>query len=160
MDKLETVFQISEKAFLAEQERAKNLTDKSEKYISAIAVIIGFQLLDMNSLILDAGKNCYNWLGILGLILLGIAFVMAFTSNRIYVYHSYPTSDQYLSILENTQMDDTLTKVSFTKMYWKLLDINTPLNNTRAKLLSSSANLITAGFMLIVIRYILDYFIK
>ena len=58
MDKLETVYQISEKAFQAEQERMKNLTDKAEKYISAIAVIIGFQLFDFDNLKLSASGAC------------------------------------------------------------------------------------------------------
>lgn len=160
MDKLETVFQISEKAFLAEQERAKNLTDKSEKYISAIAVIVGFQLLDLNTLTITTCKNLHNWLAIIGLLALAAAFVTAFTSNRLYTYHSYPASDQYRSTFENGQVDEIGAQTAFLRMYWKLLDTNIPLNDNRANLLKISANLITIGFVLIVIRYIIESLIK
>ena len=160
MDKIEVLSQISEKAFLAEQERAKNLTDKSEKYISAIAIIIGFQLLDINTLKIKSLDDLYNLLAIIGLFALVVAFVTAFTSNRLYTYHSYPAADQYRSIFENNQVDEVSAKTAFLKMYWKLLDINIPLNDNRAKLLKVSANLITIGFLLMVTRYIVQIIIK
>ncbi|NWG08440.1 MAG: hypothetical protein HXY35_17315 [Chloroflexi bacterium] len=160
MPKLDTIYQVSEKAFQNEQERMKNLTDKSEKYVGAIAVIIGFQLLDIDKLKLSGNSACYNWLAVIGLIFLGIAFVSAVISNRVQNYHSYPAGEKFLEILDDDKIDDASATTALTTMYLTALDINRSLNHNRAKLLSLSGNLIALGFTLIVIRYILERLVR
>ena len=156
MTKLDTMLQLTEKAFEAEQERMKNLTDKSEKYVAVIVAIIGFQLLDLHSLNLTGIEAYYNLLAVLGLVSLGVAFAITLISNRIQTYDSYASADQYETLLENKQYDDDGVKMSFAKMYIAALKKNQSINDNRSKLLSLGSNLITIGFILIVVRYILE----
>ena len=87
---------------------------------------------------------------------LGAALVTALASNRIHNYLSYPAGKSFLDILDNEKVDNASAQTSLTRMYLSALDTNMVLNDNRAKLLAASGNLITIGFALIVIRYVLE----
>lgn len=156
MSKVDLVFQESEKAFLAEIGRGERITDKAEKYIGAIAIIIGFKLIDLDSLKFS-GQNSQalaSWIAVVSFLVLGLSLVQALLSRRVLRYYSYPRGEKLIEDLRSDELDNDMAKVKIAKMYLTARERNALINDNRAKLLSVSGILIVIGFTVAAVGHI------
>ena len=158
MSKLDMVIQESEKAFLAEGARGERLTDKAEKYIAAVALVVGLQLIDLNR-----SGMWSNWkvglsslLAIVALLALCSSLVLALLSRRVRGYLSYPRGTVIIDELKDSNVTDDVAKVKFARMYLTAHDKNAEINDKRAKQLSIVGVVIVIGFMLAVASHLIS----
>jgi hypothetical protein len=155
MSKIDLILQESEKAFLAESERGKTLTEKAEKYIAAIGLVVGFQLININrSYLWSSWQSAISSsLAIVAFLTLGFSLVLALLSRRVYKYYSYPRGTTIIDELKNNEITDEAAKIKVAKMYFEAHDKNAEINDKRAKYLSIVGVLIVLGFVLAVASY-------
>ncbi len=149
MNKIEIITRESEKAFLAEIGRGERLTDKAEKFVGAVALIIGLKVFNLDGTILNR-LGLAGFLALLSFILLGGALVLASLSRRVLEYASYPRGLTLIDDLKGDSVSDDAASIKVAKMYLNLYDHNARLNDRRAKLLALSGILLVAGFLLAV----------
>jgi hypothetical protein len=151
--KIDIILNESEKAFLAETTRAEKLTDKAEKYLTAIALIIGFNLIDFDRITIDGATNeiLSGVFAISGFVMLGAALVLALLTLRVLQYGSYPRGETLIDDLKDKEITDDMAKIKLAKMYLGARDKNAQTNDRRARLLSWSGTLLVVGFVLAVI---------
>ena len=156
MDKTDLIVQQSEKAFLQERARADKLIAAAEKYIAAVAVIIGFKLLDIENLSLTGSwqQIVHGWLTVLALLTLGTALLLTFWSMRVFKYYAFPRGTKLIDELKDPGISDEAAKIKVARMYLSAHDTNAQINDRRARLLSVSSALLVAGFLLTVIGYL------
>jgi hypothetical protein len=159
ISKMDFVVQISEKAFLAESDRKKSLDDKADKFTSAIAVVLGFQLLDLKTVTFPgiAQATLYNWFSIATLTVLGVSLFFALISRRMQGYNSYPRGPKFpqlTQMLEDSSIKEEIAKSAMAHMYLEAHEINGHFNDRRARYLSYSGTLLLIGFLLAVSSYV------
>ena len=154
--KIDTILKESEKAFLAEAARKDKLTDKAEKYLAALALIVGFNLIDFSRVTLSGATNevLSSMFAIGAFGMLGIALVLALLTLRVLKYASYPRGETLIDELKDEKITDDMARIKLAKMYLSAYDNNARINDQRAKLLSWSSALLVIGFVLAVIRQV------
>lgn len=156
MNKIELVLQESEKAFDAECEREDRLTTKAETYIGAVVIIIGFKIIDLESLKLAnyLTHPFLSWLSAISFLFFGISLVYALISRRVWNYLSYPRGERLIHELRPNNIDDDSAKIMIAKMYLAARENNAVINDQRAGMLSISGILMVVGFIVAVLSAI------
>jgi len=157
MSKIDLVYQVSEKAFNAERDREEVLTDKAEKYIAAVVIIIGFKLINLDNLDLfgSNGSMLSSWISFLSFIVLGISLVYSLLSRRIWPFQSYSRGESLIEELRSDHINDEMAKISVAKMYLHVRECNAKINDRRARMLSVSAVLMVVGFIMAVFGHMI-----
>jgi hypothetical protein len=158
MDKLDIIIPVCEKAFLAEDTRKKNLDDKADKFISAVAVVMGFQLLDPSHLTLVGIMHAaiYSWLAVCSLLTLGISLLLSLLSRRIQSYYTYADSKEFEQLIHGKKYNENDVKMEIFNMYCNARDNSAKCNDGRATLLVFSGYLLLIGFILAVASYVFN----
>lgn len=152
MNKEDLILQHSEKSFSAEEARTKELDDKAEKVVAAIAVVSGFHLVDVGRLAFAGSPQAVlsSWIAVSALAVLGVALVFTLLSRRVQDYVSYPRGLKLIDDLRCEGIDAEASKLLVGRMYLRAHDRNAALNDNRAKMLSMGGNLLVVGFLLAV----------
>jgi len=151
-DKLDTLIAFSGEAFSAENEAIDRLTTTSEKYLTAIGVILGFHVVEMKDLKFsgDGAAVACSYVVSLGVLLVLIALVAALWSIRVRSYPTYPRTEDLLA-LDDALIDDDTVKRSLIDVYLRLRDGIRQTNERRAGLIQLAGYLLTAGFLVFMI---------
>lgn len=154
--KVDVIFQVSEKAFLQERMRADKLSAAAEKYVGAVVIIMGFQLIEIDQLTLSGSWSpaLRGWLAVLALLALGVSTVCALLSIQVRKYYSYPRGTTLIDELKDESITDEVAKIKVARMYLSAHDINAGINDKRAKMLSYSGALLVSGLLLAVLSYL------
>ena len=157
MSKVDLIMQESEKAFKAEVSRSETLTNKAEKYIAAVGLVVGFQLIDLNRLYFGSiwKQGLLDFLPLLAFFTLGAALVFALISRRVLNYLSYPRGETIINELKDNNINEDAAKIKIAKMYLTAHDKNAGINDQRAKYLSIVGVLIVIGFVLAVASHLI-----
>lgn len=154
--KIDIILKESEKAFLAEATRKDKLTDKAEQYLAAVALIVGFNLIDFERVTLSGRANevlsSLFAIGAFGM--LGIVLILALLTLRVLEYASYPRGETLIDELKDEEITDNMARIKLAKMYLGAHNHNARINDKRAKLLSWSSVLLVVGFVLAVISQV------
>ncbi len=156
MEKVDLIVHVSEEAFFQERARADKHSAAAEKFVGAVAVIIGFQLIKTDQLTLSGSwqQVVHGWLAIIALLALGISLVLTLLSMRVRNYYSYPRGTTLIDELKDDSITDQVAKIKIARMYLSAVDINARINDQRAKLLSFSGAMLFAGLLLAVISFL------
>ena len=124
--------------------------------MGAVAVIIGFQLIETDQLTLSGSwqQAVRGWLAVNALLALGISLVLTLLSMRVQKYYSYPRGTTLIDELKDDSITDQVAKIKIARMYLSAHDNNARINDKRAKLLSFSGAMLVAGLLLAVISYL------
>lgn len=157
--KLDIILEQCEKAFSAQTERGKRLTDKADKYVAAIGLIIGFQLLNLKKInFSEANIEIVSVIAsILGFVGLVISIILAFISTTKLNYSSYPNKrcQWNTKVFDENLVEDTV-KYNLSDMYIEASISNASINNRRSCELKWSGGFLIGGFILVSIGYILS----
>jgi hypothetical protein len=160
MKKVDFVFQECEKAFLTEMRRTEHLTDRAERYIAVIVVVVGFKFVDIDNHALSGthSQGLVNFLAIAGFVILGISLIQAIISRRVFGYLSYPRGDVLIEELKPDEINCDMAKIKVAKMYLNARECNAVINDGRAKTLSLCGVFIVAGFSLAALGHLISKF--
>jgi len=162
ISKIDLIFQECEKAFREETRREECLTDKAEKYVVAIASIIGFKIIDLDSLNFSGltSESLRSWLAVASFVVLGIALAYALKSRQVWNFLSYPRkkSGTIIDALKSNMIDDDTAMIKMAKTYEEIREHNALINDERAILLSHSGVLIVFGFIFAVTGHLVQKF--
>lgn len=154
------ILEESEKAFLDESARREALTSKAEKYISAVVIVIGFGVIELEPLKqYELGKQigaplfCYTFWSVLAFILLGASLILAFMSMQVRKYVTYPSGQTLFEHLKGK--DESDAKLIMATTYLEIRDKNAKLNTNRAHLLFYSGLLLIIGFVVVIITHLI-----
>lgn len=158
--KLDFIVGESEKAFLTEAERTEKLTGKAEKLISAVAVVMGFQLIDFKTLAFT--RTCrgifYACLALSALSTLGISLIIALWAMRVEHYQSYARNREIYDLLEPQNVTDEQARDAMARMYLDARENNALINDQRAASLSDGTILLVTGIFLVALSTVVDKF--
>lgn len=166
MSKLEIITQIAIKALENESTRVDNLTRKAEKFITVVAIVMGFQIIDLKNVVLSGVwyEVLPSWLAVSALVMLGVALVTSLSGLRVRGYVSYPKSKDLLNnlLMKVNNFPDNKMSEEIVKMCLNVTDKNSNINNKRAKLLSWTgfSCLLALSLQLLVIcqlGYLIDF---
>jgi hypothetical protein len=158
MKKFDLIIQESEKAFRQERIRADNLGKAAEKLIGAVAIIIGFHLIEIDQLRL-VGKweqAVHGWFSISALVALAISLFLSLLSMQIWKYYSYPRGTTLIDELRDENISDDGAKIKIARMYLKAHDCNAGINDKRARLILISGIVLISGLLLAVVSYLIE----
>ena len=150
-DKLDVLLTICSDAFQAEAEVMDRLSDRAEKYLAAIGVILGFHIIELGQFSFSghAVRIACSIGAVVGLCLLLVALVMALISMRVRGYPTFPKSN-YLQLLAAAGTDDQ-AKRSAAKVYLDLRDAILAVNEKRASTVRISGGILAIGFLMSVL---------
>ena len=158
MSKQDIVLYHVEKAFSTEQTRLKNLDDKADKFIAAISVVMGFQLIDLKALTLKGTSEAVlsTWISIASLSALGFALAFELLARRVRNYGGYPRGTYIHDQVMDSDTNEEDAKLQVAAIYVKAHDQNALLSDGRARWLSICGWLLLIGFMLAVVSRVLS----
>ncbi len=146
--KVDLLFEQSRRALDNESQRSERLTAKSEVYLLATTVFVGFGLIELPKPL--EFNDASGWLSICAFALLFVAFVMCLAALRTRPYCSYPKLEDASAAISDEAIDVTGAKAILTKTYSKALLKNQTINSGRAHTLAWVGLLIVTGFLLAV----------
>lgn len=157
MGKLDLIFDESAKAFYDEWERTERLRNLGEKVVAAVAVVVGFHLIEIENVALAGAwlETLRSWLAVCALLALGVSLVLALLSMRIGAFVGRPRGMTLIDELRDPEITDEAAKVKIAKMYLQATEINARINDRRGRLLLFSSVLLVMGFILGVGSYVL-----
>ena len=155
MSKIELILQESEKAFLQERIRADKLGGAAEKLIGAVAVIVGFHLIETDQLTLTGNwqQVAQGWLAVSALVALMVSLLLALLSMQVQKYYSYPRGTTIIDQLKDDLVSDQAANIKIARMYLKAHDNNARINDKRAKLVFYSLAMLVIGLICAIISY-------
>jgi hypothetical protein len=147
--------EAAEKAMLAENARTHHLLQKAEKFIAGLIIILGFQLLDIKTLLASpspwAKITCY-----LSLAVLGMALLFAFASLGKKGYASYPRGNKLWDNIKPESVSEDLAEEAFVQMLLKTREQNALLNDAMTRSNFWSGWLFFLGLLLVAGSQLLD----
>lgn len=155
--KIDLIFTEIVKAFNSEKSRYDKLSNKAEQYIAFIAIIIGFNLIDINRLNLDKNFKTISTISVfsvLAFILLVIGLIFSILAVRVMNYSSYPRGQVLIDELKSSDIDIDIAKIKLAKMYLTAFNQNAAINDKRANLLSWVSVFVVSGFISAVISHV------
>lgn len=157
MEKVDVVFEQSEKVFYDETQRAERMRDLAEKMIAAVAVVVGFQLIEIDSLLLVSTwqETLRAGLAICALTTLSTSLVLAFLGMQIGESYGPPRGMALINELKDSALTDDMAKIMIAKMYLEAYEINGGINDRRARRLVLGCTLLIVGFILAVASYLM-----
>lgn len=150
-DKLDLLLTISSDALQAEVEVMDRLSNRAEKYVAAIGVILGFHIIELGQLSFSgrAAQTVCSVGVVAGIGLLFVALATALLSMRVRNYPTFPKSDD-MQLLAAAATDDQ-AKCSAANIYLDLRDGVLAVNNKRASTVRISGVILVAGFLMSVL---------
>jgi hypothetical protein len=147
MDQADFIVSECEKTFAAENARGDKLTDKAEKHIAAVVIVIGLQLVTLNDLKIERGaaEVAYVVLALVAIGALGAALLSAVLSRRVSGYEGYPRNFDLIGHLESHTEPEA--KLLMGRMYLDVFDNNARINDSRAGWLRWSEWLFVIGLL-------------
>jgi hypothetical protein len=147
-DKLDLFLTVCSEAFRAENEVMDRLTDKAQKYVAAIGIILGFHVIEMQAL---SFKGPAARIGLSvgmagGIALLLLALVASLMSMRVRCYPTFPESGN-LKRLATAATDDQ-AKHSVAGIYLDLRDAVQKVNEKRASTIRIAGVMLTLGYLM------------
>jgi hypothetical protein len=155
MSKIEIAKEAAEKALAAESDRTVNLLRKSEKFAAGIVIVMGFQLLDVKSLLESTSQlvkvSCY-----LSLAALSISLLFAFRGMRIKGYAGYPRGYKLWENLKPENVSEDAAQAALVQMLLEVREQNARLNDAKVNSLVWCGRLLLGGFFLVVGSQLMD----
>jgi hypothetical protein len=157
LDKNDLILQESEKAFCSEAGRRERLTGKAEKYIGAVAVVIGFRLIELHpkTTLANIQGEYYLIFSIFSFLLLGASLILSLLGMQVKGYVSYPRGTELIDKLEGDSISDDEAKKAIASMYLRAHETNARLNDKKAKHLSYGGMLLVIGFLIAIMSYLI-----
>lgn len=157
MNKVDLVFQESAKAFYDEWKRTERLRNLGEKLVAAVAIVVGFHLIEIETLVLAGAwqQAVRSWLALCALLALSISLALTFSGMRIGRFRGRPRGTTLIDAVKDEAVTDAMAKIKITKMYLDCRDTNAEVNDKRARLLLFSGTLLVAGFLLALASYLM-----
>jgi hypothetical protein len=158
MSKISIVKEVAETAIRAESDRIVHLLRKAELYAAGIIIVMGFQLLDVKTLLESSSQwvkiLCYASLGILGL-----ALFFAFRGMRLKGHADYPRGNKLWVNLKPDNITEEAAQEALVQMLLETREQNARLNDAKVKALFWCGWLFFAGFLLVAGSQVLDAFV-
>ena len=158
MNKFLIIKNAAEQAFAAELDRTRCLVSKAERHAAAVIVIIGYQLLDVKTL-LESSSAWVKDSSYASLIVLGVALFFALKGTRLKGYASYPRGNALWDKLAPETVSEDATQEALTQLLLKSREQNAKLNDAKVKALLWSGWLLFAGVLMVAGGQWLDAFI-
>jgi hypothetical protein len=149
MSKITVVKEAAEKAMSAENDRTKHLLGRAEKFMAGTIVVIGFQLLNVPTL-LESSSQWVKDLCCLALAALSLSLVFGFCSLRLKGYAGYPRGDKLWENLKADDVSEDAAELAIIQLLLKTREQNAKSNDAKAGLLFWCGWLFFAGFLLVV----------
>lgn len=163
MTKVELVLQESQRAFEVEWRRSESLTTKAEKYLVAVGLVIGFELIRLPPM-LELTSTMHvavaGYLALISILMLFLSFLYCLISLRTRPYLAYPRGETLINELKEEAINDDDAKIKVAKMYIAARDKNASINDSRAILLTRAGIILTGAFVLAVTSYLAMSLIK
>jgi hypothetical protein len=158
MSKISIVKEMAEKAFAAESGRTVPLLRKAETFAAGIIVVVGFQLLDVKTLLESPSQlvkvPCY-----LSLAILSVSLLFAFCGMHLRGYADYPRGKKLWDNLKPENISEDAAQEAIVHLLLETREQNARLNDAKVKSLFWSGWLLFAGFLLVAISQLLDAFV-
>ncbi len=150
-NKLNALIDLSVRALQAESEVTAQHTDKAQKYIAAIGVILGFHVVEMKDLVFTGStKLALSAIVLAGIGVLLVAMWITLMSMRVRVYPTFPET-QALDVLRSKATSERETKERILDVYLDIRDGILKVNQQRGRLLRMSGSLLMIGFFASVV---------
>jgi hypothetical protein len=148
-DKFETLLSVCSEAWRAENDVIGRLSDRAEKYIAAVGVILAFHVTELPKLNFNAPirEAVSSALIVLGMMILGVALILAIFGMRLRGYPTYATSEN-LRKLDARALDDEAVARSVAYLYLDMRDQILQTNQKRARGIVAAGYLLVCGFLL------------
>jgi len=147
-DKFDQYFTVCTDALHAEEAAMDRLTDRADKYLATIGVLLGFHIVEPKPLTFsgDAAHIAFSAAAAAGLVLLIAALGLMLWSMRL---RTYPTFSKTVDLRELVKAtSDESAKYSAAEFYLKLRDEILAINEKRASILKVAGMVLVAGFLL------------
>lgn len=157
MKKVDLIYEQSAKAFYEESKRTERIRDLAEKMIAAIALVVGFHLIEIDNLVLASTwqHTLRAWLSICALTTLSISLVLAFLSMQVGKFYGPPRGMTLIDELKASAITDDMANIKIAKMYLNAYEINGKINDRRARHLLFGGTLLVVGFILAIASYLM-----
>jgi hypothetical protein len=157
VEKVDVVLEESAKAFYDEWKRTDRLRGLGERLIAAVAVVVGFHLIEIDNLALVGvwEETIDSWLAVCGLLALSVSLVLTLLSMRIGAFHGRPRGMTLIDEVKDPDITDDVAKIMIAKTYLQATEINAGINDRRGRLLMFSGALLVTGFVLAVASYVI-----
>jgi hypothetical protein len=161
MKKIDLVVKISENAFFYESKRSEKIVSTAEKYMTAVALIIGFHLIEISPISLSKNysggcmKLITTWLSLIAFLVLGTSMILSFFSMTVKNFLSFPRGTKLLDEINNNRISSSIANIKVALMYLEAYEINANINDKRAKLLLLSGIFLILGFIIAVINFLI-----
>ncbi|HTV48747.1 MAG TPA: hypothetical protein VMG59_09930 [Phycisphaerae bacterium] len=149
MSKISIIKDAAEKAMEAEFSRTEYLLGKAEKFVASVAVVMGFQLFDVKSLLKSSSLQV-EVLFLLAFIVLIFSLFFSLCSMRVKNYVNYPRGNKLWHELEEEAISETNAEEIVAKMLLKAREHNAQLNDEKARLLFWNGWLLLIGYCLVL----------
>jgi hypothetical protein len=158
MSKISIVKEAAEKAAAAESDRTARLLRKAEMFAAGITIVIGFQLLDVKTL-LESASQPVKYLSYLSLAVLFISLVFAFRGMQLKGYADYPRGKKLWDNLKPENISEEAAQEALVQLLLETREQNARLNDAKVKSLACCGWLLFAGFLLVAGSQLLDAFV-
>lgn len=157
MTKIDLVLEESRRAFEAEWGRKARLTGKAEKYIVAVGLIVGFELVGVPrpfGLTGPISEVIGRWLAVCSFLAMFLSFVFCLLALRTRAYRTHPRGDAIADSIKGKSISNEAAVVMVAKMYLAARGANAVINDGRAVVLSWAGALLISGLALAVASYL------
>ncbi len=147
-DKFDQYFTVCTDALHAEEAAMDRLTDRADKYLATIGVLLGFHIVEPKPLTFsgDAAHIAFSGAAAAGLGLLIVALGLMLWSMRL---RTYPTFSKTVDLQELAKAPSAESaKYSAAEFYLKLRDEILAINEKRASILKVAGMVLVVGFLL------------
>ena len=155
MSKILIVREAAEKAIRAESDRTVHLLRKAERFAAGIIIVMGFQLLDIKTLLESPSPwvkiSCY-----LSLAVLSLSLFFAFRGMRVKGYADYPRGNKLWDNLKPENVSEDAAQEALVQMLLQTREQNARLNDAKVNSLFWCGWLLFAGFLLVASSQLLD----
>ena len=158
MSKISIVTEAAENAIRAESDRAAHLLRKAETFAAGIIIVMGFQLLDVKTL-LESPSPWVKISGYLSLTALSLSLFFAFCGMRVKGYANYPRGNKLWDNLKPENVSEDAAQAALVQMLLQTREQNARLNDAKVTSLFWCGWLLFIGFLLVVGSQLLDAFV-
>jgi hypothetical protein len=148
MNKSLIIKDTAEKANAAESDRTRCLLGKAERYAAAIFIVLGYQLLDVKTL-LESTSAWVRDSSYASLTVLGISLFFAFQAMRFKGYADYPRGNALWDKLAPEAVSEDAAQEALVQLLLQTREQNAKSNDAKIKLLSWSRWLLFIGVLLV-----------
>jgi len=158
MSKISIVKGAAENAIRAESDRTAHLLRKAETFAAGIIIVMGFQLLDVKTLLESPSPwvkiSCY-----LSLAVLSLSLFSAFRGMRVKGYADYPRGNKLWDNLKPENVSEDAAQEALVQMLLQTREQNARLNDAKVTSLFWCGWLLFVGFLLVAGSQLFDAFV-